>query len=301
MTDVSTFDRLEVRRREVDPADYKRTSMAYNYTVAKEGRPTVAFRNATLDDVSTLVTRDTLVFDAETGRVMIAYMRIPEDASDLVRELHTIPFAAGYRSDGSPVGHSAVAGLKVRNMSRKLEYCSTAALARHAPAAHAAILDYAIVASQHYAELNPELYESHLGMARTLEHPEWRIGDSPFTSGIVNKDNVLPYHYDRGNVEGGWSLMLGFKRDVQGGHLVIPEYDLALEVADNTLSGFDGQIALHGVSPFRKLSRYAYRYTIVYYAKAGAWQCLSPAEELQNGKRVRTLKEVRRAGLELRT
>lgn len=294
------FDRIEVRRRTVDPAEYKRLTRAYNHTVAKEGRAMIGFRNASLDDVNRLVTRDTLVFDAETGRVMIAYMHIPEDASRLVELLHTIPFAAGYRSDGSPVGHSAVAGLKVRNMSRKLEYCSTAALARHAPAAHDAILDYAVVASGHYAELNPTLFAEHLEMARTIEHPEWRIGDSPFTSGIVNKDNVLPYHFDKGNVPGGWSLMLGFKRDVDGGYLVIPEYDLALEVADNTLSGFDGQIALHGVSPFRKLSRYAHRYTIVYYAKAGAWQCLSPAEELKNGRRVRTLKEVRRAGLELR-
>ena len=42
--------------------------------------------------------------------------------------------------------------------------------------------------------------------------------------------------------------MVVFKRDVAGGYLVIPEFDIALEVADNTLSIFNGQEILHGVS-----------------------------------------------------
>ena len=35
--------------------------------------------------------------------------------------------------------------------------------------------------------------------------------------------------------------MLVFKSDVMGGHLVIPEIDISLEVADNSVTIFDGQ------------------------------------------------------------
>jgi len=71
-----------------------------------------------------------------------------------------------------------------------------------------------------------------------------------------------------------WSNMLGFKRHCEGGYLAVPEYDLALEIADNSLSMFDGQNLLHGVTPMRLTSDGAHRFTIVFYSLKGVWQCL---------------------------
>jgi hypothetical protein len=86
--------------------------------------------------------------------------------------------------------------------------------------------------------------------------------------------------------------MLGYKHGVQGGHLVVPQYGLALEIEDGTISCFDGQIALHGVTPFTRTARDSYRYTIVYYAKQGMWKCLpTDAQEARKGQLARTAKE----------
>jgi hypothetical protein len=277
----------KVRKREIDHDSYKIDT--------PKGR---GYRNAFIGDVSRLYHGNWLFFDEDLERVVMAYLTIPEDCSPLIPFLKRIDFTVSNRNDGTPTIAKTVGWLE-RRPTRQQDFCRLAGLRNEDPAAHEAILSYAEIATRHYQTLNPELYGEHMGRAEALLD-EYRVAGTPFTSGIVNKDNVLPYHFDRGNITDVWSLMLGFKKDVgptvdgDAGFLVVPEYDLALEIADNTLSGFDGQVALHGVTPFRKLSRGAYRFTIVYYAKAGIWQCLSLDEELQRGKRMRTKKETDR-------
>ena len=56
--------------------------------------------------------------------------------------------------------------------------------------------------------------------------------------------------------------------------------DLKLEIADGSLSIFDGQSILHGVSPFVKTSADAYRYTVVYYTLEQMWKCETITDEL---------------------
>jgi hypothetical protein len=290
---------LVLAKQTVDFESYKR-----DYKVPRQGNLGVrgydtqrGFRAADpATDASIHVDEDTLIVDADTGKVVIAYLVVPESYADLVPYLKRLKFHTGYRADGSPTLGSRVVGTTVRNYSRQRDFCTMSALAHDDPEAHAEILAYAVRASRYYAEWNPDLYTVHEQMAERVLG-EYRIGDSPFTSGIVNKDNVLPYHFDAGNFRDVWSLMLGFKKDIAGGYLVLPEYDLSLQIADNSLTAFDGQIALHGVSPFQKLSRSAYRYTIVYYAKTGAWKCLTMDEELVKARGVRTRKELRRAGM----
>ena len=48
--------------------------------------------------------------------------------------------------------------------------------------------------------------------------------------------------------------MLGIKKWITGGHLVIPEYDVALEISDGSMCLFDGQAHIHGVTPIKKLN-----------------------------------------------
>ena len=81
--------------------------------------------------------------------------------------------------------------------------------------------------------------------------------------------------------------MVVFKGDVDGGHLVIPELDISLEVADNSLTIFDGQDLLHGVSPIEYRHEQSYRYSVVYYSLERMWQCMTVDEEIA---RIRTKK-----------
>jgi len=128
---------------------------------------------------------------------------------------------------------------------------------------------------------------------------DYQIENTPFTSGIINKDNQLKYHFDTGNFKDVYSCMLGFKEDILGGYLALPEYNCAFEIEDNSLFIFDGQNILHGVTPFEKLTEKSYRYTIVYYSLKRMWQCLPINDEVVRIRNKRLEIEERRARGEL--
>lgn len=285
---------LRVKRRPIDLEDYK-------VDHALRGKTIRGWRNGQGTDVSTLLKGNWLLWDDDLGRAIVAYLTLDLDSDPLIKHLNTLKWQGGYRADGTPSGRFLTVGYNNRLGIRiTREMCALSAIHAESPAAAAAVVAFARDASEAYATLNPELYRVHRDKAEDLAAPDYRLADSPFTSAIINRDNVLPYHFDKGNVPGGWSMMLGFKRQIgadmngDAGYLVIPELDVALEIANNSVTGFDGQIALHAVTPFRKLSRDAYRYTIVYYAKAGMWQCLPPDEEMRRAQISRTEKERRR-------
>src|SRR5260221_500728 len=120
---------------------------------------------------------------------------------------------------------------------------------------------------------------------------------SVFTSGIINQDNPLQYHYDAGNFEGTWSVMAVFKEQVSGGHLILPEFNVKLACQDSSIVVFDGQSELHGVSPIRKMAEEAYRFSVVFYALEALCKCGTPKEELRRAQIQRTKVEMKRAKL----
>jgi hypothetical protein len=110
----------------------------------------------------------------------------------------------------------------------------------------------------------------------------------------VNKNNQLKYHFDSGNFKGVLSNMVVLKKDVAGGYLIIPELDIALEVADNTLTIFNGQEILHGVSTIEYENDHAYRYSVVYYSLEQMWKCEPINDEIARIRKVKTQREKNR-------
>src|SRR5260221_3664675 len=166
----------------------------------------------------------------------------------------------------------------------KNNFCGPASLATDDTQAHRALSAAAVVVAGAYARSNPALASRHERLAKAVR-PEWHLEGTAFISGIVNRDSALPYHFDTGNFKGVWSGMLGFRRDVTGGYLAVPEYDLGFEIADRSLLMFDGQGLLHGVTPFAKTSAHGYRFTVVYYSLDRMWLCLAPGEEAKRSHR----------------
>ncbi len=117
---------------------------------------------------------------------------------------------------------------------------------------------------------------------------QYVLAGTMFTSGIVNENNPLQYHYDSGNYNGVYSAMFGFKQGVRGGYLSVPQLDVGFEIADSSLLLFDGQGLLHGVTPIKKLRKDAKRYSIVYYSLKQMWNCDTPGEELERLRNRRT-------------
>ena len=154
-------------------------------------------------------------------------------------------------------------------------------MAKENPEAHDLLTAWTQRITEFYERLAPDAARHHKQETKNKIPVEYQIPESMFTSGIVNKSNQLPYHYDSGNFKGAWSAMLALTKGIDGGHLVIPEYDLALAVTDGSLSFFDGQAKLHGVTPFTRTRTDAERYTIVWYSLRKLWECLPRREEIR--------------------
>ena len=155
-------------------------------------------------------------------------------------------------------------------------------------------INFAKQIQKYYKDYFQETYKQHKEKVKEKVKDQWVIKDTVFTSGIVNKNNQLKYHFDSGNFKNVYSNMLVFKSDVMGGHLVIPEIDISLEVADNSVTIFDGQDLLHGVSPIDYNNSKAYRYSIVYYSLERMWQCLTIEEEVDRIREKKMIREENR-------
>jgi len=273
-----------VRRRPLDVP-------AYEGHLAKEG------------DYAQLITESTILYDDDERRVVLAYVApIAEDCTDLVAALRrlkigTFDRTGGLKSQGSQgrglTSRSEVFGYVPRQAAFSHDACTIAKLAQVDPDAHALLCAFAPVVAAYYRRYQPGAYAAHQHLARQV-HADYVIEDSPFTSGIVNRDSRMTYHFDRGNFQHVWSNMLGFKGGVTGGYLSVPQYNLGFEIADKSLLMFDGQGLLHGVTKIGKTEPHGYRLTVVFYSLVRMWSCEPPADELTRARRVTREREQRK-------
>ena len=267
----------KVTRRRLKPSDYR-------------------FRHAAEADCAEHVTSPGIF--TEAGRVMLVTVDLKAlgvDLSPLVTLLHGVRFDEHRRTSGLP-STSRVFGFEPRRTLRK-DFCGTTSLSVEHPDAHKALVDAAGVCESAYQLTNPSLYSQHVEVTRNRVLAQWHLRNGVFTSGIVNKNNPLPYHYDTGNFASVWSAMLVFKGPgLTGGHLAVPEYDRCFTLPDHTLFCFDGQGLLHGVTPI-VCPPDSYRYSVVFYSLKMMWACLPPQQELERIRRVKTDRERRRGGL----
>ncbi len=251
-------------------------------------------RSALNTDFAHLITESTII--TEDGKIKIIYKKLDDepnfDSQEIVEALKRIEYDTNERTGGLKTT-SRIFGYSPRNVLRK-DFCSSTSLAREFPKEHEVVCRYGVKVAELYQENDPVAYSKHMKLASKVL-PEWTIEDSPFTSGIINKNNPLKYHFDSGNFKDVYSCMLGFKQDVESGYLSIPAYDIALEIGNNSVTIFDGQSILHGVTPIKYLKTSAYRYTIVYYSLKQMWNCLPLGEEIGRIRNLKTNREMRRA------
>jgi hypothetical protein len=158
--------------------------------------------------------------------------------------------------------------------------CTRCRFDRNYPDATDLIYDFVHKAERLFRETAPDAYR-HSAEAVLSTVPEaWRIKGTPWTSGVINNTAALPYHKDSGNIRGSWSAMIACRHGIDGGMLYLADYDCYLAVPHGSISIFDGQSVLHGVTPFQVTSHDAWRYTLVCYAKSGMKSC-APTPELE--------------------
>ncbi len=232
------------------------------------------------------------MIDEDSGEIIGVYFIIPKTPSKLLMALMTVKYDTNRRIAGL-ITHSRIFGYRPQEKIRN-DYCSSASLAVKQPNQHAEIVQFAHVLTKYYKKFVPKMYKKHKEIADDNILDDWMIKGTPFSSGIVNKNNELHYHFDAGNFKDVYSNMVAFKSNIKGGHLSIPEYDVGLEIATNSVLLFDGQKILHGVTPIKLLNKNSYRYTIVYYTLKAMWNCKPLSEEVLRYRKKRTELEKKR-------
>lgn len=251
-------------------------------------------------DCSNIIDFDCLIYI--DGIPKIAYLTIPNELTKYVRQSclnvklnHVERLSPGLITKGK----NRVFGYRpARQMSQFASTCSTTGMAKDFPLEHSALCSFSKVAKEYYEKIFTTQYNNNLNVVKQKILKEWTLEDTVFTSGIINKDSVLQYHFDIGHVSKALSVMLTLKKDLIGGHLAIPEINTLLKLSDNTLLIFDGQELLHGVTPILKKSQKGYRFTIVYYSLIQMWKCLTIDEEVIKARKKRFDKEHKRANNE---
>jgi len=248
-------------------------------------------RPAIDNDFTNLIKEDSIIIDSKTNNAVAVYLTLPKEEVVQVREVvrRVENFLRNRRTQGLTT-NSKIFGYMPREQIRK-DYCSSSALAREQPKHHAVIANFGANLAQYYKQYAPEKFEFHNKLTKEKVLPAWRIKGSPFTSGIINKNTKLNYHFDSGNFNDVYSNQLSFKDNCKGGYLCMPKYDLALEVADGSLCFFDGQKILHGVTPFEIMRQGGFRYTIVYYTLKQMWRCEDVSKEVARIRDRKTKRE----------
>lgn len=246
-------------------------------------------RTALESDFDTLITESCLL--EENGQIVAVYLETGFDTQNVVAALQRIKYTTSERTGGL-VSTSRIFGYSPRIALRR-DFCAITSLATEDPQAHQLVCDFGRTLAKEYQKYIPDVYYDHLDMTKDILGT-YKIPDTPFTSGIINYNNPLKYHFDAGNFKNVYSNMVVFKKDVEGGYLSLPEYGVGLELKHNSVLLFDGQKILHGVTPIKRLTRQAFRYSVVYYALKAMWKCETIDDELIRIRKLKTSREIKR-------
>lgn len=232
--------------------------------------------------------------------VQLVYLPLPNARpgflrarEDVAAALPTFKYVSDYRTDGLKT-NSRTFGLAPRNTLRH-DYCSLSSLDWEQPRLRQGLVALAVGAQHAYAQLVPSVYAAHQEWANAIG-THWRLGPTPWTSGIINCNNPLSYHVDSGNWPAGWSAQYTWRGNTDAGLLVFPQLRVAFELGDGSLLLFNGGQWMHGVTPIKKLTRDAQRFSIVLYARQGAVHCGTPEDEAKRIQTLRTQREAKRGG-----
>ncbi len=144
--------------------------------------------------------------------------------------------------------------------------------------------------ARHFEREVPKRYAAQLVVAKKT-HPAYVIPETPFTTVTINNTFAGGYHTDRGDYAPGFGCMTVFRRGTyRGCELVFPKYGVAVDMRDRDLILFDPH-EIHGNVPFfdtvGEERKDLARVSVVYYFREKMTECRSPAEELEQARKIR--------------
>ena len=236
-------------------------------------------RNAVPADCELHIDEPTIIV-APDGKPLVVYDIVQCDAMAKARSAITkIKYEKSTRGigDRGMTCLSKIFGYAPRD-GRRRQPCRSVASHQTDKGPANAMVQCASFINDWYKEHLETKHQQHMDSVAEVQ-ADWRIGDTVFTSGIAKYNNAIEYHLDSGNFKGCSSVMIGFRQNANGGYLCIPELGTSLAISDYSITAFDGQSLIHGVTPIT-VAREGFRATAVYYSLRKMWRCKPIGEEL---------------------
>lgn len=233
-----------------------------------------------------VIDEDTVIIDELTNEVLVIYKDTEKEVNTdgMIEALSRVRFPKDERTNGL-ITQSETIGYRPRMMGLSgKKTCAKTTFGNKHKDIEDDLFHVAHIAEGLYSKYAPDRYQNHSTMAQKVRG-EYLMPETNFTSGIINKNNPLKYHLDTGNFKNVFSIMLGLKKDIKGGYLHIPELKVNLKISNGSLTMFDGQRFVHGVTPIIGSKEKSYRFTIVFYSLVQMWSCLETAAEVENAKK----------------
>jgi hypothetical protein len=111
----------------------------------------------------------------------------------------------------------------------------------------------------------PELYRVHREAVTACVPEKWRFCDL-FTSSISNYNIAAPIHRDTLNVKGALNVIITKRMNCTGGNLFIPDYNITINSAHDSMLVYPAWRNTHGVTPIVAKHDNGFRNSLVWYA-----------------------------------
>lgn len=217
---------------------------------------------------------ESCIIELEKGKSMV-YLNLNDPRFDyLIPHLRGVQFNTSNNKTKGTNNLSRLVGAMSQRTNHS-SHCNFASLLDENHYLHEAVINtLGTELTSTFKTILPQWYKigKHF-LQKANIHEDYLTPQSLWTSGIINCDSPHNYHLDGNNLNNVYSAMVTFKNDVIGGHLVFPNYGIALKTSNRSLTFFHGKGLLHGVSPIEPQSKNAYRYTIVLYAVKELSKC----------------------------
>ena len=114
----------------------------------------------------------------------------------------------------------------------------------------------------------PKVYKKQKEVIKENVAKNWQFSDL-YTSSISNYNISAAYHRDTGNLKDTVNVIFSKRFDSEGGYLNVPDYDVTIECADNSMICYPAWKNVHGVTPIIPNSEGGYRNSLIFYPLKG--------------------------------
>ena len=133
-----------------------------------------------------------------------------------------------------------------------------------------------------FKEIVPKRHAKQLSMVKATD-PNYRIGETAFSTVTVNKNYRTAYHTDAGDFRPGFGNLVAYCKDIEPVLFVLPRFGVAIQVETDDLLLVDVH-EIHGNTEIIKKNDNGIRLSYVMYYRENMWRCLPPSEELKRTK-----------------